>query len=42
MKAAIFDGWRKAHPQWTVVEKAEVGTGADMMDYAQGVAVFER
>ena len=31
MKAAIFDGWRTAHPRWTVVEKAEVGTGADMI-----------
>jgi len=31
MKAAIFDGWRKAHPDWPFVEKAEARTGADMI-----------
>ncbi|HTS82260.1 MAG TPA: hypothetical protein VMH40_16775 [Myxococcaceae bacterium] len=31
MKAAVFDGWRKAHPDWTVLEKAEARTGADMI-----------
>lgn len=31
MKAAVFDGWRSAHPDWTVVEKAEARTGADMI-----------
>ena len=31
MKAAVFDGWRSAHPDWPVVEKAEVRTGADMI-----------
>jgi len=31
MKAAIFDGWRKAHPDWPVIEKAETRTGADMI-----------
>ena len=31
MKAAVFDAWRKAHPDWPVVEKAEVRTGADMI-----------
>ena len=31
MKAAIFDGWRSAHPDWPVLEKAEARTGADMI-----------
>jgi hypothetical protein len=31
MKAAVFDGWRAAHPDWTVVERAESRTGADMI-----------
>ena len=31
MKAAVFDRWRKAHPDWPVVEKAEARTGADMI-----------
>ena len=31
MKAAVFDGWHKAHPDWPVVEKAEARTGADMI-----------
>jgi len=31
MKVAVFDGWRAAHPDWPVVEKAEAGTGADML-----------
>jgi hypothetical protein len=31
MKAAIFDGWRKAHPDWQVISNAEVRSGADMI-----------
>jgi hypothetical protein len=31
MKAAVFDGWHKAHPDWPVVAKAEARTGADMI-----------
>lgn len=31
MKAAVFDGWRKAHPDWPVIAKAEVRSGADMI-----------
>ena len=31
MKAAVFDGWRAAHPDWPVAEKAELRTGADMI-----------
>ncbi len=31
MKAAVFDRWRSAHPDWMAVQKAEVRTGADMI-----------
>jgi len=28
----IFQAWRKAHPQWRVIEKAQMGTGAAMIE----------
>ncbi len=41
MKAAIFDGWRTAHPDWKVISKAEARSGADMIR-VPGVVVAGR
>jgi len=30
--ASIFEKWRKRHPQWRVVERAEEGTGQAMIE----------
>lgn len=31
----VFLAWRKAHPQWRVVERAQAGTGSDMIEVPQ-------
>jgi predicted aspartyl protease len=32
MSASIFDGWRGAHPEWPFIDKAQVATGAAMIE----------
>jgi len=28
----VFQAWRKAHPEWRVIENAQAGTGSDMIE----------
>src|SRR5690606_32623407 len=35
----VFQAWRKAHPEWRVIEKAQAGTGSDMIEVPEvGIA----
>ena len=37
----VFDGWRRRHPKWRVIARAEAGSGADMIEVsALSVAGF--
>lgn len=37
----IFQAWRKAHPEWRVIEGAQAGSGSDMIEVPQvGIAGF--
>lgn len=31
----VFQAWRKAHPEWRVIEKAQAGTGSNMIEVPQ-------
>jgi len=42
MKAAIFDRWRSAHPDWPVLAKAEARSGADMIRVPEVVVAGQK
>lgn len=38
----IFQAWRKAHPDWRVIEQAQAGTGSDMIEVPEVIIAGQR